>query len=102
MTDAQRMASVTNTSNLHWSGSHANNCGLYMLSNGLDRAHVRIYAPSEVEPGSSATHFDLALRPEVLMDPWYELSSDHRLTNHLLKDIGWDIFLPPCRMGRSP
>lgn len=55
---------------------------------------VKLYAPSEVAPGSSVSHFDVSASPNVLMEPFINSDlnpvADLDLTDELLNDIGWD------------
>ena len=96
MTDAQRAASATDTGDLHWTGTEVNNCAAGWLTSGMAGGHTRMYAPNPVEPGSSVSHFDTALTPDELMEPFATPTSDHRLTDRLLDDIGWDVTTLPC------
>jgi hypothetical protein len=62
---------------------------------GIAGGYVRLYAPSTVALGSSISHFDTALKPNALMEPF--INGDLRsarnldLTPSLMKDIGWEI-----------
>ena len=96
MTDAQRAASAIDTADLHWTGTEVNNCVAGWLTSGAAGGHARMYAPNPVEPGSSVSHFDTALTPDELMEPFATTASDHRLTDRLLADIGWEVTTPPC------
>ena len=70
------------------------------ISIGLDPAHlagtdpdgrVRMYAPNPLEPGSSVSHFDVTVEPNVLEEPFinHDLTSSVDLTQYLFADIGW-------------
>lgn len=63
---------------------------------GADAAgRARLYVPAAVAPGSTFSHFDTALSPNVLMEP--SITSTLRaefnvdLTPALFKDIGWNL-----------
>jgi hypothetical protein len=62
---------------------------------GADAAgRVRLYAPPTVAPGSSFSHYDTAVSPNALMEPF--INSDLRanvdvdLTPALFRDVGWN------------
>lgn len=99
MTDAERLASSTNDGQLHWVGPRVNTCASQILTAGLGGGHVRMFAPSPVQAGSSVSHFDTALDPDELMEPFATATSDQRLTDRLLADIGWDVNSPSCGGG---
>lgn len=96
MTNGQREASAIDTGDLRWTGSLANACGQEILTNGLSDGHVRMYAPNPFEQGSSVSHWDTALSPDELMEPSATPTSDQRITEALLKDIGWSLSSSPC------
>ena len=102
MTDAQRAASVTDSGDLHWTGGLANGCGSNILTGGLAAGHATMYAPSPVELGSSVSHWDVGLAPDELMEPFATATSDQRMTNRLLAEIGWDVNLQPCPPPHNP
>jgi len=94
ITSAQRIASATNTGNLVWSGNSAtvNSVHLDAVSRTNDR--VRIFAPNPVQLGSSVSHWDTALSPDELMEPFATDTSDERSTLQMLEDVGWQIVNP--------
>lgn len=56
---------------------------------------MKMYAPAQVAPGSSVSHFDTSAFPNVLMEPFntndVNVTDDGvDLTDDLLFDIGWD------------
>jgi len=90
--DNQRLNSITSINNLHWTGpsviTQINN-----YSSGVNQGHIRNYAPAVVSSGSSVSHFDSALSPNELMEPF--ISSDPKgpgLAIQLMQDIGWNVF----------
>lgn len=94
MTNAERLAASTSTGNLHWVGPNVlANIGI--LTSGTSGGHVRMYAPSPAQVGSSVSHWDTALSPDELMEPYLTATTDYRLTIELLKDIGWNVVPPP-------
>jgi hypothetical protein len=60
---------------------------------GIDSlGRVKMYAPGNLQPGSSVSHFDTApLGPDLLMEPriTMNLGQGLDLTDELLRDIGW-------------
>ena len=63
---------------------------------GTDPAgRLKLYAPLQVAPGSSVSHYDTSAFPNVLMEPFNTNdvnvnNGDVDLTDDLLRDIGWD------------
>ena len=96
MTDAERVSASQNTGNLHWVGANVV-AASGRLTGGVDPpGHVRMYAPNPQQPGSSVSHFDTALMPNELMEPFYiGPNHDVGLTSELFRDLGWEI-MPPA------
>ncbi len=66
------------------------------LFQGADNAgHVRLYAPTTVAGGSTFSHYDTALQPNALMEPFdsptVQSQVDVDLTPALFADIGWAL-----------
>ncbi len=101
MTDAQRLASVTNTNNLHWVGPNVK-AQVGVLTAGADGDHVRMYAPSELEEGSSVSHWDVSVTPDELMEPFDTGHASNLLTDYLMRDIGWNINIGPPVTNTDP
>ncbi|MGH6900904.1 MAG: hypothetical protein ACREJ5_30850, partial [Geminicoccaceae bacterium] len=55
-----------------------------------------MYAPNPAEPGSSVSHWDVALTPDELMEPFATPASDQRLSDRLMADIGWIVESESC------
>ena len=91
MTDRQRLASMTDTGDLHWTGPNAvANSGV--LSGGVGASnHIRMYAPATIDPGSSVSHWDTTVTPNELMEPNKTPDAKDLVTYQLLRDIGWTI-----------
>lgn len=96
MTNAERLASAIDTGDLHWTGPQVNGCAASILTAGMSGGHVQMFAPNPVQPGSSVSHFDTAVTPDELMEPFATTTSDQRLTDRLLADIGWNVTSPTC------
>ena len=90
MTDFERFAASTNTSNLHWIGPNVV-AGSGGLTGGRHPSgHVQMFAPGSIQPGSSVSHYDTALSPNELMEPSYTVPlHDVGLTLELFQDLGW-------------
>lgn len=58
-----------------------------------------LFAPIPVQPGSSISHFDPMVRPDLLMEPYSTDSVNHDLdlTVALMRDLGWTT---ACGNGR--
>ena len=96
MNNTERVASAINNGNLVWTGSQVTNSVPGLLVSGADSSNrVRMYAPSQVDPGSSVSHYDTVALPNLLMEPnisgdlTHNVSPPSDLTLPLLKDIGW-------------
>jgi hypothetical protein len=95
MTDLERVSASQNTGNLHWVGANVV-AASGRLTGGVDPpGHVRMYAPNPQQSGSSVSHFDTAITPDELMEPFYTgPNHDIGLTSELFRDLGWEI-IPP-------
>lgn len=73
-----------------------------LLQGADDVGHPRLYLPTVVAAGSSGSHYDTALAPNALMEPFItdsliaNLNLD--LTPALLKDTGWKLAPGNARM----
>jgi len=94
MSDAERVTANTNTGNLHWVGPEVA-AASGVLTAGRVGDHVRMFAPSPLQGGSSVSHFDTALFPNEPMEPIYT-APRHTLglTVPALWDIGWRQMSP--------
>ena len=56
----------------------------------MQSGHVQMYAPSPQQPGSSVSHFDTAVAPNELMEPFYTgATQDVGLALEVFADLGW-------------
>lgn len=73
------------------------------VSIGLDPKHfagmsddnqMLLYAPNPLESGSSVSHWDVSMTPNLLMEPAIndDLGAGVDLTRHMFEDIGWMAF----------
>ena len=90
MTDAERVSASQNSGNLHWVGPNVLAASGHLTA-GVDASgHVQMYAPSPQESGSSVSHFDTAVTPNELMEPFYTgATQDVGLTLEVFADLGW-------------
>ncbi len=92
LTDAGRLASSTDTADLHWVGPNVTAL-IANYTSGVNQGHIRMYAPATLAQGSSVSHFSNALTPNELMEPFDTgPKSGPGLALPLLRDIGWFAF----------
>jgi len=94
MTKAERASASIETGRLVYNGPAVNaNLGGYTSSTGLSSpgAHLRLYAPSTFDDGSSVSHWDSVAFPNLLMEPSITANPQGLtdLTGCVLKDLGW-------------
>ena len=92
MTNAERVTSSLNTSNVLWDGPNVKGAS-GNLTAGRDTAtgRVQLFTPNPLQSGSSISHFDTAVSANVLMEPIINvnLPIDLDLTRQQMRDIGW-------------
>jgi hypothetical protein len=93
MNNSERQASMTNSDNLVWTGSHVNtSTAALALTDGMNTGKVEMYAPSPYESGSSVSHFSTSATPNEIMEPSYtEFLTTPGMATQLLQDMGWAI-----------
>lgn len=93
MTDDERLASTTNTSNLLWDGAAVKAVAASALQTGVGAGgRPMMYAPNPSESGSSVSHWDKSLFPNEAMEPSYTVPIHTLLiTDELMKDLGWGL-----------
>lgn len=97
MTNSERKASAKDTGDLHWVGPHVVASSSILTAGRHPSGHVQMYAPSTLQLGSSVSHWDAALTPDELLEPFATADPHDLLTTHLLNDIGWSLQTPgPC------
>jgi hypothetical protein len=92
MNNNQRRNSARNNGNVVWNGAQVRSRAGDTLTAGQDGAgNVRLYAPDQLQVGSSIYHFDTVVTPNVLMEPRLSSGLGGRLdlTDELMLDIGW-------------
>ncbi len=82
MNNQKRKTSAKDTGDLHWVGTNVVNAS----------GHVQMYAPNPVEPGSSVSHWDTAVAPDELMEPFITDPPIQMigLAAEAMLDIGWN------------
>lgn len=91
MTNSERAASAHSPGSLHWTGPAVVAASSVLSAGRHPSGHVQMYAPLTLSPGSSVAHWDTALTPNEIMEPFATASPANLLTTELLKDIGWTL-----------
>lgn len=100
MSNAQRMASVVDTGDLHWTGAIVVANGGFLSSGRHASGYIEMYAPNPLEPGSSVSHWSTSLFPNQLMEPIYTGPTHATsLSRDLMTDIGWGSAPPLAPIG---
>jgi hypothetical protein len=91
MTATERSTSALNDGNLVWNAQHVNNQLGILTAGKTVGGHVRLYAPTTWDDGSSVSHWDTSASPNLLMEPFATGSTKGYtdLTTCVLYDIGW-------------
>jgi len=93
MSPSQRQASATDTNDLHWTGSNVLGATA-SLGSGTSAGHVKCYAPSSLEQGSSVSHWDKDVDDtsgnSELMEPVATGTEKLTVTDELFHDLGWN------------
>lgn len=92
LTATERAASATSNGALVWNGAAVNG-QLASMTAGLSvpGGHLRLYAPSTFNDGSSVSHWDTAAFPNLLMEPFLTANPNGLtdLTGCVFRDMGW-------------
>lgn len=98
MTAAQRAQAARNTGNLAWNGARVNARRNRLTAGVTSGGRVRLYAPPAGSPGGAVSHWDVAARPDLLMEPFETgvPSKSTDLTTCMLADIGWSVASGRC------
>lgn len=89
MTNGERVASAKDAGDLHWTGQLVQSSGAALLSGRHPGGHVQMFAPTTLQIGSSVSHWDTALSPDEIMEPFATANPQDIVTTALLRDIGW-------------
>lgn len=97
LSPSQRLSSLI--SKAYWLGEEVNN-SLSSVATGLDMVggepHIPLYTPSNIELGSSLSHWDAQLFPNLLMEPFSTFPPTVEvglIDVALMSDIGWVVFI---------
>jgi len=92
LTAQQRLQSAVRSGSLAWNGTNANN-SRQRYTDGITAGNrMRLHAPATISTGSSVSHWDIALTPNALMEPFLTSTNGFTdLTPCVLKDIGWAV-----------
>lgn len=95
MTNGERATSAEDTNDLHWTGAAVLG-DIGGLASGTSGGHVEMYAPADLEPGSSVAHWDtdvdgFGVDTELMQ---HSATDTEKLlvTDDLMEDIGWNSF----------
>lgn len=91
LTDAQRRAAITSGDGLLWDGAAGRRAAASKSAGVSPDGRPRLYAPSVYESSSSVSHLDLSIRPDDLLEPFYNNSGDMTLALAMLEDMGWNV-----------
>ncbi len=94
LTAEQRADSATRGPDVVWSGNSTNSAA-NVLQSGVNQGRVQLYAPEAILPGSSISHWDRALAPDQIMEPFttpdINVVDGLGFATCLLQDIGWSL-----------
>lgn len=89
MTDAQRSQSALNNGSLVWSGQNVERGAGVFTGGRNSNGQLRVFAPRTYDDGSSVSHWDTAVGPNELMEPFATPTSNSCATLLAFKDLGW-------------
>jgi hypothetical protein len=91
MTNAERQVSAVNTGNVLWDGANVKIASGFVVNGRDPMGRVQLFTPNPFQGGSSISHFDSAVSPNLLMEPVITigLPLDLDLTRQQMRDIGW-------------
>ncbi len=91
MTPAQRIASAVGNGSLRWDGPNVKLASGFLTAGNDSAGRVRLYTPTTFQGGSSVSHFDTVVSPNVLMEPNINagLPITLDLTRQVMRDVGW-------------
>ncbi len=90
-TNAERTASAINNNNVFWNGSNTKIASGNLIQGRDAEGRVELFTPNPFQGGSSVSHWNTRVFPNLLMEPFinFGLPLDLDLTRHLMRDIGW-------------
>lgn len=96
MSNSERASNSRSGNNLGWSGSNVRSL-VSCLNQGVNQGYPRLYAPSTYASSSSVSHWDTALSPNELMEPFITRDNGANFTLMAFKDMGWQLKNTPSR-----
>jgi len=103
MSNAERVASAIDAGDLHFTGaSVVAAAGFLTGGRHAGSGHVQSYAPLALALGSSVSHFDTAVTPNDLMEPFIFNNALSTLVTQAMYDIGWPLPGPTWTPTVSP
>jgi hypothetical protein len=93
LTAQQRLQSAVRTGFLAWTGTNANKWRHRYSAGVTANGRLQLYAPATISTGSSVSHWDTALAPNALMEPFRTPTTNNftDLTTCVLRDMGWTV-----------
>lgn len=91
MSAAQRQASAINVNNLLWNGANVRIASGFLTVGRDAQGRVELYTPNPLQLGSSVSHWNARVEPNLLMEPSINsgLPLTLDLTRQQMRDIGW-------------
>ncbi len=98
LTPAQRVTSAVGNAGLAWNGTNVNaQIGLFSVG-ATNQGRLRLFSPTPISEGSSVSHWDRSVTPNILMEPNISVSLTTNfleVTACALRDIGWQTMRCP-------
>ncbi len=95
LTDDQRRRSLTNAPSVVWGDSLTNSRAMSLLSDGFSQGRLQMYAPQQLRPGSSISHWDVSLSPDQIMEPFAtgedQVIRGIGISSCVLENLGWQL-----------
>jgi hypothetical protein len=92
MTLDERKVAARATGDLHWVGPSVVAASRRLTQGRHPSGHVEMYAPAQLSPGGSVSHFSDFLSPNELMEPFDNGPIPSvGLARELLEDLGWRL-----------
>lgn len=93
-TQLQRQSAAVSNGSLVFNASNTNAGSSFLSAGRTASGHVRMFAPSPVQQGSSIAHWDSVATPNLVMEPVYssiDATQHVDLTTCAFQDIGWQL-----------
>lgn len=90
LNDSQRAQSAVNNGNVTWLGPIVNNLSSDIGPGRHPSGRPLLFTPSELQPGSSVSHWEENFNPNELMEPFLTTPVIQDYTNAFLAEIGYE------------